>query len=124
MLTALENILFFFFRYTYEVAPVFTLMEREVIQKSLELVGYPSIPDADGMMCPGGSISNMYGMLLARHKKLPYVKKSGLCSLKTPLACFTSEDSHYSILKAANWLGLGTDQVYKVRKRRIVINSY
>lgn len=101
-------------RYTYEVAPVFTLMEREVIQKSLELVGYPLMPEADGIMCPGGSISNMYGMLLARHKILPCIKKSGLFSMESPLACFTSEDSHYSILKSANWLGLGTDQVYKV----------
>ncbi|KAL0132036.1 hypothetical protein PUN28_000067 [Cardiocondyla obscurior] len=101
-------------QYTYEVAPVFTLMEREVIQKSLELVGYPLMPDGDGMMCPGGSIANMYGMMLARHEVMPQVKKSGLCSLKSPLACFTSENSHYSILKGANWLGLGTDQVYKV----------
>ncbi|KAL6262929.1 hypothetical protein P5V15_005717 [Pogonomyrmex californicus] len=102
-------------QYTYEVAPVFTLMEREVMQKSLELFGYPSMPNADGIMCPGGSISNMYGMVLARHKKIPQVKKSGLCSLNLPLACFTSEDSHYSILKAANWLGIGTDHVYKVK---------
>ncbi|XP_018052589.1 PREDICTED: cysteine sulfinic acid decarboxylase-like [Atta colombica] len=102
-------------QYTYEVAPVFTLMEREVIQKSLELVGYPLMPEADGIMCPGGSISNMYGMLLARHKIFPCIKKSGIFSLKSPLVCFTSEDSHYSILKSANWLGLGIDHVYKVK---------
>ncbi|XP_011693292.1 PREDICTED: cysteine sulfinic acid decarboxylase isoform X1 [Wasmannia auropunctata] len=102
-------------QYTYEVAPVFTLIEREVIQKSLKLFGYPSMPNADGIMCPGGSISNMYGMLLARHKVVPYVKETGLFSLSAPLACFTSEDSHYSILKSANWLGVGTAHVYKVK---------
>ncbi|EGI69245.1 PREDICTED: cysteine sulfinic acid decarboxylase-like [Acromyrmex echinatior] len=102
-------------QYTYEVAPVFTLMEREVIQKSLELVGYPLMPEADGIMCPGGSISNMYGMLLARHKISPCIKKSGVYSFDLPLVCFTSEDSHYSIMKSANWLGIGTDNVYKVK---------
>ncbi|XP_012222395.1 cysteine sulfinic acid decarboxylase [Linepithema humile] len=101
-------------QYTYEVAPVFTLMEREVIRMSLTLVDYPLMPDADGIMSPGGTISNMYGMVLARYKKAPEVKKKGVNHLP-PLVCFTSEDGHYSIIKAAHWLGLGTDNVYKVK---------
>ncbi|XP_076242356.1 cysteine sulfinic acid decarboxylase [Calliopsis andreniformis] len=101
-------------QYTYEVSPVFTLMEREVIVKSLALVGYPPLPEADGILCPGGSMSNMYGMALARFKKVPDVKTKGLAGLP-PLVCFTSEGGHYSITKGAHWLGLGTDQVYKVK---------
>ncbi|KAI4498842.1 hypothetical protein M0802_006017 [Mischocyttarus mexicanus] len=101
-------------QYTYEVGPVFTLMEQEIINNSLTLVGYPLMPDADGILCPGGSIANMYGMVLARYKKLPDFKKKGSSSFP-PLVCFTSEESHYSIMKAAHWLGIGTDQVYKVK---------
>lgn len=101
-------------QYTYEVAPVFTLMERQVIEKTLELIGYPSMPDGDGILCPGGSISNMYGMVLARYKMIPNVKKKGLAGLP-PLVCFTSEAGHYSISKGAHWLGLGTDHVYKIK---------
>ncbi|XP_076759189.1 cysteine sulfinic acid decarboxylase [Xylocopa sonorina] len=101
-------------QYTYEVAPVFTLMERQVIEKSLELVGYPPMPDGDGILCPGGSISNMYGMVMARHKMIPDVKSKGLVGLPA-LVCFTSEAGHYSITKGAHWLGLGTDNVYKVK---------
>ncbi|XP_017889886.1 glutamate decarboxylase 1 [Ceratina calcarata] len=101
-------------QYTYEVGPVFTLMEREVIEKSLELIGYPSMPDGDGILCPGGSLSNMYGMVMARYKAVPEVKTKGLAGLPQ-LVCFTSEGGHYSILKGAHWLGLGTENVYKVK---------
>lgn len=101
-------------QYTYEVSPVFTLIEQEVIQRSLELVGYPPMPHADGIMNPGGSMSNMYGMVMARYGLKPAIKRSGITGLP-PLVCFTSEDSHYSIVKGAAWLGLGTDNVYKVK---------
>ena len=56
----------------------------------------------------------MYGMVLARNSKFPEVKSTGLSGLPH-LACFTSEDGHYSVTKGAHWLGLGTDSVYKAR---------
>lgn len=37
-------------RYTYEIAPVFVLMEEEVLKKLRELVGWSS---GDGVFCPG-----------------------------------------------------------------------
>lgn len=43
-------------RYTFEVAPVFTLMENEVIQAFCKLFGFEN---GDGIFSPGGSISNM-----------------------------------------------------------------
>ncbi|XP_043497787.1 acidic amino acid decarboxylase GADL1 isoform X1 [Polistes fuscatus] len=101
-------------QYTYEVGPVFTLIEQEIINECLKLVDYPPTPDADGILCPGGSISNMYAMVMARYKILPDIKKKG-SSAFPPLACFTSEEGHYSIMKAAHWLGIGTDQIYKIK---------
>lgn len=101
------------FRYTFEVGPVCTIIEREVISKCLSLIGYPELPLADGIMSPGGSISNMYGMVLARYTRFPESKRKGLSSIP-PLACFVSEGGHYSIMKGAHWLGIGTDNVYKV----------
>lgn len=108
-------------RYTYEVAPVFTLMERELIERSLALVGYPPIPHADGIMCPGGSISNIFAMMMARFYRIRTVKSTGVSDI-SPLACFTSESSHYSIMKGAHWIGLGTANVHKVRSLRISFN--
>lgn len=93
-------------------------MEKEVIEQGLKLFGYPTMPDGDGIMNPGGSLSNMYGMVLARYQSFPEVKTKGLNQLP-PLACFTSEDGHYSITKAAHWLGLGTENVYKVKQMEL-----
>jgi len=57
----------------------------------------------------------MYGLMLARHDKSPEAKAKGLLEIGAPFVVFTSEDSHYSVLKGANWLGLGTDNVIKVK---------
>ena len=58
-------------------------------------------------------MSNMYGMVLARYNHCPEVKTRGMSSAGQ-LVAFTSEECHYSITKAANWMGLGTDNVIKV----------
>lgn len=92
---------------------MFTLLEREIIERSLTLVGYSPMPEADGILSPGGSLSNMYGMVLARYHYFPEVKRKGMSGLP-PLGVFTSEDGHYSITKGAHWLGIGTDYIFKV----------
>ncbi|XP_049739204.1 cysteine sulfinic acid decarboxylase isoform X2 [Elephas maximus indicus] len=86
-------------------------MEEEVLKKLRALVGWSF---GDGVFCPGGSISNMYAMNLARYQRYPDCKQRGLRSLP-PLALFTSEECHYSIKKGAAFLGLGTDSVRVVK---------
>ena len=51
--------------HTFEVAPVFIVVERALLAYVMDKFGYKS---GDGIFSPGGSISNMYGMVLARHK--------------------------------------------------------
>ncbi|XP_063596063.1 cysteine sulfinic acid decarboxylase-like [Penaeus indicus] len=97
-------------QYTFEVAPVFMLVEHEVIRQLVELYGFD---DGDGIFAPGGSMSNMYAMVLARYKRNPNVKKTGVFSLK-PLIVFTSDQGHYSVSKSASWLGIGMDHVVPV----------
>lgn len=77
-----------FYSFTYEVAPVFVLMELEVLRGLRELVGWK---EGDGLFCPGGSTSNMYAMNLARYKLHPEVKNQGLWSLPR-LTIFTSPE--------------------------------
>jgi len=98
------------FSYTYEVAPVFSLIETEVISTVCRLIGYTN---GDGIFAPGGSSSNMYGMVLARYKHVPSIKTTGMFGLR-PLVIFTSEDSHYSLKKAAHWLGIGVENCIAV----------
>lgn len=96
--------------YTYEVAPVFTIMENEVLANMASIVGYSQ---HDGLFAPGGSMANMYGMLLARHRRFPEVKRSGVGGLGR-LVAFTSVDAHYSNTKSAMTLGLGSDNLVLV----------
>ncbi|CAN9514030.1 unnamed protein product [Ophioblennius macclurei] len=97
--------------YTYEVGPVFTLVEDAVLRKMMELVGWEE--GGDGIFNAGGSISNMYAMNLARYHYCPDIKELGL-SAAPRFVVFTSQECHYSIAKAAAFLGIGTKNVYAV----------
>lgn len=60
--------------YTYEVAPVFTLMEDEVLSEMRRIVGFPNNGYGDGIFCPGGSIANGYAISCARYHRTPHSK--------------------------------------------------
>ena len=47
--------------HTYEVAPVFTAVEVEVLSKLARCIGGEYTQEYDGLFAPGGSISNIYG---------------------------------------------------------------
>ncbi|VDK70644.1 unnamed protein product [Litomosoides sigmodontis] len=96
--------------FTYEIAPVFILMEKEVTKKMAELIGWQ---DSDAIFAPGGAISNLYAMNAARHSRFPRCKPLGQSDLPT-LCAFTSEDSHYSIKGAAAVMGIGTDNCFNI----------
>uniref|UniRef100_A0A4W5PY44 Glutamate decarboxylase 1b n=1 Tax=Hucho hucho TaxID=62062 RepID=A0A4W5PY44_9TELE len=95
--------------FTYEIAPVFVLMEQLTLKKMREIIGWPS-GEGDGIFSPGGAISNMYSVMIARYKYFPEVKTKGM-SAAPRLVLFTSELSHYSIKKAGAALGFGSENV-------------
>ncbi|XP_056246851.1 glutamate decarboxylase 1-like isoform X2 [Seriola aureovittata] len=95
--------------FTYEIAPVFVLMEQLTLKKMREMIGWPD-GEGDGLFSPGGAISNMYSVMIARYKYFPEVKTKGM-SAAPRLVLFTSEHSHYSIKKAGAALGFGTENV-------------
>ncbi|RXM29315.1 Glutamate decarboxylase 2 [Acipenser ruthenus] len=99
--------------FTYEIAPVFVLMEYVTLKKMREMIGWPD-GNGDGIFSPGGAISNMYAMLVARYKMFPEVKEKGMSAVPR-LVAFTSEHSHFSIKKGAAALGIGTDSVILVK---------
>ncbi|KAK0418211.1 hypothetical protein QR680_013435 [Steinernema hermaphroditum] len=98
--------------FTYEISPVFILMEKEVTRKMIELIGWGE-GEGDAIFAPGGAIANLYAMNAARHAKFPRVKPLGMTDIPT-LCCFTSEDSHYSIKGAAAVTGVGTDMCFNI----------
>uniref|UniRef100_A0AAX7UJ22 Glutamate decarboxylase 1a n=1 Tax=Astatotilapia calliptera TaxID=8154 RepID=A0AAX7UJ22_ASTCA len=99
--------------FTYEVSPVFLLIEEALLKKMRSIVGWAD-DEGDGLFCPGGTISNLYSILLARYHFYPEVKTRGMGALPR-LAMFTSEHSHYSIKKSAAVLGIGTENVVVVK---------
>ncbi|XP_058043715.1 glutamate decarboxylase 1 [Ahaetulla prasina] len=99
--------------FTYEIAPVFVLMEQITLRKMREIIGW-SNKDGDGIFSPGGAISNMYSIMAARYKYFPEVKTKGMAAVPK-LVLFTSEHSHYSIKKAGAALGFGTENVILIK---------
>jgi len=97
--------------YTYEITPVFTLMEQSVIKQVCDIIGYEQ---GDGTFSPGGSYSNMLGLNLARFNKFPTIKEVGMRCLPRMVA-FTNEQCHYSNKKNAALLGIGTNDLISVR---------
>lgn len=95
---------------TYESAPVATLMEKHLIIEMLKLVGFEN---GEGQMTSGSSNANMIAMMCARNLYLKDTKTSGLYGNKK-LISFVNEDAHYSFDKAANILGLGSENTVKV----------
>lgn len=81
--------------FTYEIAPVFILMEHVVLQKMRELIGWSG---GDSILAPGGSISNLYAFLAARHKMFPAYKERGLAAIGGQLVMFTSDQVHFPLL--------------------------
>ncbi|KAK6634513.1 glutamate decarboxylase gad1 [Polyplax serrata] len=99
--------------FTYEIAPVFILMETVVMRKMREIIG-PEWENGDSIFAPGGSISNLYAFLAARHKMFPGYKEKGLSAIPGQLVMFTSDQCHYSIKSCASVCGLGTDHCVEV----------
>jgi len=101
---------------TFEIAPVFTMMERAVISKLAGLAGYPvdATPGGlpPGIMTPGGSSATLHALQLARDRARPDIVQHG--STGERLVVFVSTSAHYSTLKSAALMGLGRDAVIEV----------
>ncbi|XP_078487101.1 glutamate decarboxylase 1 [Ciona intestinalis] len=89
--------------FTFEIAPVFILMEDVIIKRMINIIGWEN---GDGIFSPGGSINNLYSVMLARHKVMPDVKHNGLRGFQQ-LVMFQSKQAHYSNKRPAAILGIG-----------------
>ncbi len=97
--------------YTYEVAPVATMIEKEMISLMNAYAGYN---DGDGTFVTGGSNANLMGMFSARNRAFPDGRTNGY-DRNQKLTAFVNEQAHYSFETAANVLGIGAKNVIKVK---------
>ncbi len=107
MLTTLTNTSL----YTYEAAPAASLIEAEMIKLMSSYAGYTH---GDGTFLTGGSNGNLIAMLSARNNFLPQSRFQGY-NQQEHLVAYVNEQSHYSFDTAANLLGIGSDNVIKVK---------
>ncbi len=98
--------------HAWESGPFALELERQLIGEMASWVGYGG--QASGTLTPGGSISNLMGLLLAREYALNEVSREGLAGRPIRPRILCSAAAHFSIARAAAFLGLGRDAVLKV----------
>lgn len=95
--------------YTYKVGGPHVLIELELVRRMGALMGFA---DPEGVFVPGGSMSNLCGLVVARGEALPDLRDEGGDGRRGRV--YTSIDSHYSVRKAAGIIGLGRRNVIDI----------
>jgi len=98
--------------HVYHVAPVFTVMEVELMKLFAARFGFDP-ETADGCLNPGGTMSNMMAVLVARNEHFPHVRLEGWKAGDQPVA-FTARQSHYSVTRGAMAAGIGMNNMIQV----------
>ncbi|OUR94444.1 cysteine synthase [Flavobacteriales bacterium 34_180_T64] len=96
--------------YTYKVAGPQVGIEKSILHNICKIIGYKT--DSDGTFAPGGSMSNLMAMIMARDKYNVTVRNEGV---NQKMTLYTSEASHYSISKNASLMGIGRNNVRLVK---------
>ncbi|MFD3586380.1 pyridoxal phosphate-dependent decarboxylase family protein [Streptomyces sp. NPDC058683] len=108
--------------HAWESGPFALELERQLIREMASWAGFGD--EASGTLTPGGSISNLMGLLLGRDSVLKDtgvtgprpdgVSAAGLTGRQIRPRVLCSAAAHFSIARAAGFLGLGRDAVLTV----------
>lgn len=91
----------------WEMSPIATVIEKEVVRWLADLAGYPET--AEGTAVSGGSAANLTALLAARARFVA----DDPASTRRPLLV-TSADAHYSVARAAAIMGIPAADVLEV----------
>ncbi|RDL32584.1 Uncharacterized protein BP5553_09040 [Venustampulla echinocandica] len=97
--------------HVYQVSPALTVIEKTTCRTLAKAFGFAG-PYAGGISTQGGSASNTTSIIIARNNLYPSSKTTGNGTHNFVL--FTSAHGHYSLEKAAQMCGLGTNNVWSV----------
>ena len=95
--------------YTFDTAPVATVIEKNIISKMIEMIGWE---EGEGTFTSGGSNGNLLGLMCARNYTFPEYSTKG--NMGKQFQIFISKESHYSIETAAKIIGIGTENIIEI----------
>lgn len=99
---------------SWRSAPAATQIEQLVVRWLGQLIGYGE--DTRGLLMSGGSMANLNALLIAHRVKAGVeTSQQGLWNMGSPMTVYASDQVHFSIVKAADVLGLGREQVRLVK---------
>jgi glutamate/tyrosine decarboxylase-like PLP-dependent enzyme len=88
-------------------------VERQVLDWFKTMLGFPS--EASGLLTSGCSASNLIGLTVGRNTKAGYdLRKQGLFAAPRKMVLYASSETHSSLQKAVELLGLGSNSLRKV----------
>ena len=88
--------------YTYKAAGPQIGVEKTILREVCSIIGWDE--QADGTFAPGGSMTNLMSMVMARDASDRDIRHNGAYK---PMTVYTSNESHYSIPKNAACAGSG-----------------
>jgi glutamate/tyrosine decarboxylase-like PLP-dependent enzyme len=93
------------------------LVEAQVIEWCKEITGYAR--ESTGILVSGGSMANLVCLAVARNAMAGFdIRKLGVAGARRPMTLYASSETHSSVQKAMELLGLGDDAC-----RRIPVNG-
>ena len=81
-------------------------VEDQAVRWVSEFIGFPAVA---GAFTSGGTISNVTALAAARERVLPGARRCGMAGQAGALYC--SREAHYSVVRSAELLGIGSDFV-------------
>jgi aromatic-L-amino-acid/L-tryptophan decarboxylase len=94
-------------------APAAVEIERLTVDWIKQLIGFDS--DAAGLFVSGGSMANFAGLTAARAARMPpQSREHGIQRQEPPMCIYVSQETHHSVAKAADLLGIGRANVRSV----------
>jgi L-2,4-diaminobutyrate decarboxylase len=110
-------------------APAASVVEINVIQWLRDLIGYrvdhdvKNIFQVGGIFVTGGVLANATAMMMAREHAFPSTKSKGISFSPTRVRVIVPKYlEHYSIRASLGWLGLGEQNVIRVKTKDFKID--